>query len=113
MKTMVAFAMALITLVLATTGDADAQNRPCLYGRSSTILSVRAGTPCWFLKAGRTTEIIERPHEGTAVIRGDGRIYYSPRPGFSGRDRMRVRRTDCDLRNPFCFIGETYIFFVE
>jgi hypothetical protein len=32
-----------------------------------------------------STEIIERPHNGTAVVRANGSIYYSPKPGFAGR----------------------------
>jgi hypothetical protein len=46
-----------------------------------------------------STEITEPPHEGTAVLRADGSIYYSPKPGFSGRDSMRVQRAACIPRN--------------
>jgi hypothetical protein len=95
MKTRVAFTMVLATLVLATTADADAQDRPCQGGKNG--IGVRAGTPCVFRALylygaipARPTEIIERPHNGTAVLRADGRIYYSPRPGFTGRDSMKV-----------------------
>jgi hypothetical protein len=113
MKTMVAFAMALATLILATAADADAQDRQCGGGRNG--IGVRAGTPCvfgshvWYGR--RPTEIIEGPHNGTAVLRADGSIYYSPKPDFTGRDGMRVR-TDCKLnRYPYCFIA--YAIFVE
>jgi hypothetical protein len=122
MKTMVAFSMALATLVLATAADANVQGERCLH--RGYAISVRAGTPCVFgpLLRSRSrglyswgglhpTEIIERPHNGTAVLRADGSVYYSPKPGFSGRDGLRVRRTDCDV--PHCFIGESYVIFVE
>jgi hypothetical protein len=97
MKTIAAFTMALATLVLATAADADVQDRRC-YQRASWI-SVRAGTPCGFgtSMGGYSKEIIEPPHNGTAVVRADGSIYYSPKPGFTGRDNgMRVQRTACN-----------------
>jgi hypothetical protein len=62
----------------------------------------------WYMGLG-PTEIIERPHNGTAVLRADGSIYYSPKPGFTGRDSIRVRRTDCST----CFFGANYTIFVE
>jgi hypothetical protein len=96
MKT-VAFTTALTTLVLATAADADAQNRQCRFWGG---ISVRAGTPCVFGPFGpsawshaafiqgvapwkgmmfySSTEIIKAPREGTAVLRTDGSIYYSP-----------------------------------
>jgi hypothetical protein len=112
MKTIAVFTTAtLATVVLATAADADVQGPRCgIVGKSGTI-SVRAGTPCVFgtgpslrwNRAARpqglaswkgmmlhSTEIIEPPHEGTAVLRADGRVYYSPKPGFTGRDGMRV-----------------------
>jgi hypothetical protein len=46
----------------------------------------------WF----HSTEIIESPHEGTAVLRTDGSIYSSPRPGFTGGDSMKVQRAACN-----------------
>jgi hypothetical protein len=113
MKTIAAFTMALATLVLASAADADAQDRRC-YQRGP-LISVRAGTPCSFWirdSFPQIPDIIERPNGGTAVLRADGKmIYYSPKPGFTGRDRMRVRRTGCD-RMPICFAA-TYIIFVE
>jgi hypothetical protein len=117
MKTMAAFTMALAALVLATAAYADAQGQRCktTHGKNGLFISIRAGTPCRFW-IGRyfseTSEIIERPHEGTAVIRADGRIYYSPRPGFTGWDRMRLRDTDCG-RFSHCFPDVAYIFFVQ
>jgi hypothetical protein len=120
MKTIAAFTMALATLVLATAADADTQDQRCFQrGRG---LSVRAGTPCVFRllpprisnpnQTFRHAEIIRRPNNGTAVLRPDGTIYYSPKPGFTGRDGLRVRSTDCDLRYyPAC--GEAYVIFVE
>jgi hypothetical protein len=114
MKTIVAFTMALATLVLATAADADAQDQRCQRrGKIPGIISVRAGTPCvfrpgWPLYGFYPTEIIELPHNGTAVVRADGGIYYSPRPGFTGRDGMRVRvtnRSACELRKA---TGSTY-----
>jgi hypothetical protein len=90
---------------------------PAVSGSGAIPISVRAGTPHLILPLyawrGHPTEIIERPHNGTAVLRGDGRIYYSPKPGFTGRDGVRVRLTDCDLRNPYCSIGVVYAIFVE
>jgi hypothetical protein len=45
-----------------------------------------------------SAEIIERPHNGTAVLRADGRSgYYYPKPGFTGNDSMRVRSTGCNF----------------
>jgi hypothetical protein len=78
---------------------------------------VRAGTPCLILPfygmGNFSWEIIQRPHNGTAVLRSDASIYYSPKPGFTGGDRMKVRRTDCDLRHVDCFLGVPYAIFVE
>jgi hypothetical protein len=121
MKTIAAFTMALATLVLATAADADVQDRRCKGGmaRYRGLISVRAGTPCLILPVygmGHFTEIVEPPHEGTAVLRADGSIYYSPKPGFTGTDRLRVRRTNCDLRYsgyPYCGFGAAYVIFVE
>jgi hypothetical protein len=96
MKTVVAFTMALATVVSATAADADGQGQRC--GVRVSLISARAGTPCVFGSFGpsalgpaafrqglapwkgmmlHSTEIVEPPHEGTAVVRPDGRIYYS------------------------------------
>jgi hypothetical protein len=100
MKTMVAFTMALTTLVLATA--ADAQDRRCQQGGRSghSVIGVRAGTPCTFMGVGAggigmilSTEITESPHNGTAVGRADGGIIFYPKPGFTGRDSVRARFT--------------------
>jgi hypothetical protein len=143
MKTMVAFAMALATLILATAADADAQDRQFQsLGRGGGV-SVRAGTPCvfgtgpslqWSYAAVNqdvtgwkgmvlySAEIVEPPHNGTAVLRADGRIYYSPKPGFTGRDFMRVQRAACNYSGPWhadpshdrCGdLARTYSIFVE
>jgi hypothetical protein len=143
MKTVVGLTMALATLILATAADADVQGQRCgIVGKGGTI-SVRAGTPCVFGtgpslrwdRAARpqglaswkgmmmhSTEIIEPPHEGTAVVRADGRIYYSPKPGFTGRDFMRVQRAACnysgtwhaDPSHDWCGdLARTYSIFVE
>jgi hypothetical protein len=143
MKTIVGFTMALATLVLASAADADVQGPRCgIVGKNGTI-SVRVGTPCVFgtgpslrwNRAARpqglaslkgmmlhSAEIIEPPHEGTAVVRADGRIYYSPKPGFTGRDFMRVQRTACnysgtwhaDPSHDWCGdLARTYSIFVE
>jgi hypothetical protein len=86
-------------------------------GSGAIPIPVRAGTPRVILPLyawrGHPTEITELPHNGTALLRGDGSIYYSPKPGFTGRDGVRVRLTDCDLRNPYCSIGVVYAIFVE
>jgi hypothetical protein len=120
MKTIVAFTMAaLATLILATAADADAQDQQCqrIRGRNGGLISVRVGTPCEILPfygwRGYATEIIKPPRNGTALLRADGSIIYSPKPGFIGRDGMRVRRTDCDLRYSYCFTGVPYTIFVE
>jgi hypothetical protein len=108
MKTVVGFTMALGTLVVATAADADVRERQCEVRVS--LISVRAGTPCIFRPLDRTsfrggaltlysTEITEPPHEGTAVLRADGSIHYSPKPGFTGRDSMTVQRAACIPRN--------------
>jgi hypothetical protein len=80
-KTIATFTMVLGTLVLIL------------------FISIRAGTPCRFW-IGRyfseTSEISERPHNGTAVLCSDGSIYYSPKPGFTGRDSVRVQRAACN-----------------
>jgi hypothetical protein len=95
MKTIAAFTMAaLATLVLATAAAADVKDRQCQRGRG--VVWVRDGTPCVFrahflYPPQPPAEIIEPPHNGTAVLRADGSIYYSPKPGFTGGDSMRVR----------------------
>jgi hypothetical protein len=122
MKTIVGFTMAaLATLVLATAADADVQGQRCnpqTWGRGAGgVIGVRAGTPCVILPTfgwrGYATETIEPPHNGTAVLRADGSIYYSPKPGFTGRDHIRVRRTRCGPRYPYCSIGEAATIYVE
>jgi hypothetical protein len=143
MKNVMPFTMALTTLVLATAADADVQGQRCgIVGKRGTI-SVRPGTPCVFgtgpsLRWNRvafpqglapwkgmmlhSTEIIEPPHEGKAVLRADGSIYYSPKPGFTGKDSIRVQRTACnysgtwhaDPSHDWCGdLARTYSIFVE
>jgi hypothetical protein len=89
MKTIAAFTMALTTLVLASTADATVQDRRCQWGKG---IGIRAGTPCLISPPfpGYATEIIKPPRNGTALLRADGSIIYSPKPGFIGRDGMRV-----------------------
>jgi hypothetical protein len=117
--------MALTTLVLATAADADVQDRRCQW---NGVVWVRAGTPCVILPpfgptaAYHYSEIIEPPHNGTAVFRADGSIYYSPKPGFTGRDSVRVRKAACNFSgtshmDPFhdwCgYLNRTFAIFVE
>jgi hypothetical protein len=110
MKTIAAFTMALATLVLATAADADAQGQRCQMGRNG--IGVRAGTPCVFGKS--YLEIVEPPHNGTAVLRADGSIIYSPKPGFTGRDGMRVQgRNDSGLRCSPATCSRAYVIFIE
>jgi hypothetical protein len=101
MKTIAAFTMALTTLVLATAADADVRDRRCQVSGKSAGISVRAGTACLipWRGSGYSGEIIKPPHEGTAVLRADG-IYYSPTPGFTGRDLIGVRTTDRSACQP-------------
>jgi hypothetical protein len=108
MKNMVGFTVgALVTLLLATAADADVQDRVCpapkfgfRWGQHSQgVFGVRAGTPCRLVLFMRnyatisSAQIIERPHDVTAVPRADGNIYISPKPGFTGKDSMTVRYT--------------------
>jgi hypothetical protein len=45
-----------------------------------------------------SAEIIERPRNGTAVLRADRRSgYYYSKPGFTGKDSLRVRSTGCNF----------------
>jgi hypothetical protein len=78
----------------------------CLNKRGGGLW-VRAGTPCLMPMGPYHTEIIEPPHNGTAVVRADGIISYSPKRGFIGRDRMRVRRT-LPLHPDFLEAGSTF-----
>jgi hypothetical protein len=110
MKTVVAFTLMLGTLVLATAADAACYS------------SVRAGKPSILLHpcAGRSyakvLAIIERPHNGTAVLRADGSIYYSPKPGFTGQDPMTVRVSRVlpikTFEPQFETVTETYVIWV-
>jgi hypothetical protein len=86
MKTMVAFTMVLGTLVLATAADAACTG--AVWAGKSRILYVCSGKSGLYDKV---LAIVGRPHNGTAVLRADGSIYYSPRPGFTGQDPMTVR----------------------
>jgi hypothetical protein len=88
-----ALAIALITM-LTLAGSASLTPANASHGMGG--IGCRAGTPCVIRKSapGYSTEIIEPPQNGTAVLRADGSIYNSPRPGFTGRDRMRVRLTN-------------------
>jgi hypothetical protein len=126
-----------------TRANARGVNVSAPYCRLGAMISVRAGTPCvfgtgpdlrWSFAASYqnvtvwkgmvlySAEIIELPHDGTAVLRADGRIYYSPRPGFTGRDAVRVQRTACnysgtwhaDPSHDWCgHLARTYSIFVE
>jgi hypothetical protein len=92
------------------------QPRPPLGGGVAAPrgFTVQAGTPCVFRPGWyglHVTGIIERPRSGTAVLRADGSIYYSPKPGFTGLDIIRLRQTDCDVRYPYC--GVRYGIWVE
>jgi hypothetical protein len=119
MKTMVTFSMALATLVLATAADADVRDRGCrLIARG---FLVRPGTPCLIPMGipGYATKIIEPPHHGVAVVRADGSIYYSPKPGFTGIDNsMRVRHLHWGAAHPssyddFLGAGSTLRIFIN
>jgi hypothetical protein len=78
----------LTPAVSAPLTPANAATPYCHWG-----MVVRAGMPCVFLPNWRGYAIIEPPHNGTAVLRADGSIYYSPKPGFTGRDSVRARFT--------------------
>jgi hypothetical protein len=117
MKTMVAFTMVLGTLVLATAADAACSG--AVWAGKSRILYVCSGKSGLYDKV---LAIVERPQNGTAVIRADGSIYYSPRHGFTGRDTMRVQRAACnfsgtwhsDPLHDWCgHFARTYSIFVE
>jgi hypothetical protein len=59
-----------------------------------------------------SAEIVEPPHNGTAVLRADGSIIYSPKPGFTGRDFIGVRFVpdgSCQL----CYVNGGWVIFVE
>jgi hypothetical protein len=95
------FAGMLTLAVSASLTPANAATPYCHWGIRGGFVWVRAGTPCSIgsnrfntVGGGRPTEIIEPPHNGTAVVRADESIYYSPRPGFTGGDSMRVRLTN-------------------
>jgi hypothetical protein len=66
-----------------------------------------------------STEIIERPHNGTAVLRTDGSIYYSPKPDVTGIDNsMRVRHLHWGAAHPssyddFLGAGSTLPLFIK
>jgi hypothetical protein len=83
----------------------------CLNERGGGIW-VRAGTPCLIPMGFHHTEIIEPPHNGTAVLRDDGSIYYSPKSGFTGRDRMTVRLT-LPLHPDFLGAGSTFAVYIS
>jgi hypothetical protein len=65
--------------------------------RANGWFSTRAGSPCRLTVSmlGRATissaEIIEGPHNGTAVPAADGSIRFQPKTGFTGKDTMTVR----------------------
>jgi hypothetical protein len=149
LKYAAATALALITMLTlavsasVTPANARGANVSAPYCRLGAMVSVRAGTPCvfgtgldlrWSFAASNqgvtvwkgmvlySAEIIEPPHNGTAVLRADGRIYYSPKPGFTGRDFMRVQRAACnysgtwhaDPSHDWCGpLVRTYAIFVE
>jgi hypothetical protein len=143
--------LALTVSALVTPAKARGENAWTPYCKWGAMISVRAGTPCVFKpytvgmsrhsenyppasieRPGPVVqsrgywlyslEIIEPPHNGTAVLRADGSIYYSPKPGFTGRDSVRVQRTGCNYSgtwhmDPFhdwCgYLTRTFAIFVE
>jgi hypothetical protein len=146
--TALAIALNVTMLTLAgsasvTPANARGASVSAPYCRLGAMVSVRARTPCvfgtgpdlrWSFAASYqnvtgwkgmvlySAEIIEPPHNGTAVLGADGRIYYSPRPGFTGRDFMRVQRAACnysgtwhaDPSHDWCGdLARTYSIFVE
>jgi hypothetical protein len=112
-----ALAIALITMITpavsASVTTVNAATPYCHWGVRSKV--VRAGTPCLIFipRPTHNLEITKPPHEGTAVLRANGRsIYYSPKPGFTGRDFVGVRFTpdgSCEL----CYVTEGWVIFVE
>jgi hypothetical protein len=120
-KTMVAFTMALITLILATAADA----RSC-GGPLPIIVGVRAGTlrKAFPLNYGscfpglKSPAIIEGPHNGTAVLQPEGIVVVYLEPGFTGKDPMKVRfslPTRGTIGSPepqFTTVTQTYVIWV-
>ena len=109
-KAIVGFTMgASAILFLATAAYANVEDRLCYWSPSANIVhfggqrdqgtfGVRAGAPCrvpLVMPGWRVTvikaEITEPPHNGTAVPRNDGDIYFYPKSGFTGKDSMTVR----------------------
>jgi hypothetical protein len=117
--------LALALSASLTPANARSENAWTPYCKWGAMISVRVGTPCVFRPPAAwmyrhfenyppasierpgpavqsrgywlySTEITEPPHEGTAALRADGSIYYSPKPGFTGRDSVRVRRAACN-----------------
>jgi hypothetical protein len=103
MKTMAFTTAALATLVLAAAADADVRDRGCRLIKGG--FGVRAGTPCLIPMGmpGFSTEIIKPPHHGTAVVHANGSVYYSPEPGFTGRDDMGVRHLHWGAAHPHSY----------
>jgi hypothetical protein len=111
-----ALTIALITMltlaVSASVTTVNAATPYCHWGVRSKV--VRAGMPC-LIRIPRPThnlEFTKPPHEGTAVLRADGSIIYSPKPGFTGRDFIGVRFVpdgSCQL----CYVNGGWVIFVE
>jgi hypothetical protein len=124
MKTMIGFTTgALATLVLATAAYADVQDQLCYWSPWNRIswggrhvqgtFGVRAGRPCRVpnltglrhsLMTVIKAEIVEPPHNGTAVARNDGDIYFYPKSGFTGKDSMTVRYVSRRIRPTHGFV---------
>jgi hypothetical protein len=102
MRLLIVAGMLVLTVPASVTpANARGASVSAPHCRRGAMVSVRAGMPCVFfpLRWGgflHVTGIIEPPHNGTAVLRADGSIYYSPKPGFTGRDGMRVQ-VSCDV----------------
>jgi hypothetical protein len=108
MKTMVAFAMALATLILTTAADAA-----CVIGvRAGRTYALNHG--CYRGQVQKSLAIIERPQNVTAVLRADGVVVLHPKPGFTGQDSItvRVNRIDPTSRTfepQFTTVTQTYV----
>jgi hypothetical protein len=108
----IALSITMLTAVSASVATVNAATPYCHWGVRSKV--VRAGMPC-LIRIPRPThnlEFTKPPHEGTAVLRADGSIIYSPKPGFTGRDFIGVRFVpdgSCQL----CYVNGGWVIFVE
>jgi hypothetical protein len=105
------YLLAAIGLTMPIWGSVDASAALCMAGTIRTFhgqtvdgqMTVRSGKRCsiTFRSSGPTdtTQVVQRPSNGTVTIGSVGKVTYQARQGFVGSDTFIYARRGRDARN--------------